>query len=87
MSPYITKKSAQTIQPGDIIRVEYGDFDNYCNFVFVECNPYINNCTRITVRYIGSADKFDIFDLLPVNLITFDVIGKEANSYDITHNN
>lgn len=78
MKPQITKKTILDIQPGDIIRVEYGDFNNYCNFVFVECNPYINNCSRITVRSVGSVDKFDIFDLSPIDKITFDVIGKEV---------
>lgn len=79
MTTQITKKTAQTIQPGDIIRVEYGTYDNYCNFVFVECNPYVKNTTRITVRHIGSAAEFDIFDLSPVYKITFDVIGKESS--------
>lgn len=75
----ITKKTAKTIQPGDIIRVEYGTYDNYCNFVFVECNPYVKNCTRITVHSIGSNENFDIFDLDPIDKIAFDVIGKESS--------
>lgn len=74
----ITKKTILDIQPGDIIRVEYGDYENYCNFVFVECNPYVKNTTRITVHHIGSADNFDIFDLSPIDKIKFDVIGREA---------
>lgn len=78
MPMQITKKTAQTIQQGDIIRVEYGDYENYCNFVFVECNPYVKNTTRITVHHIGSADNFDIYDLYPIDKITFDVIGREA---------
>ena len=77
MKPQITKKNITDIQPGDIIRVEYGDYENYCNFVFVECNPYVKNTTRITVHYIGSADNFDIFDLSPIDKIKFDVIGRE----------
>jgi hypothetical protein len=78
MPTQITKKTAQTIQPGDIIRVEYGDYENYCNFVFVECNPYVKNTTRITVHHIGSADNFDIFDLDPIDKVEFDVIGRES---------
>ena len=78
MKPQITKKTIADIQPGDIIRVEYGTYENYCNFVFVECNPYPKNCTRITVHSIGSAENFDIYDLSPIDKITFDVIGKEA---------
>ncbi len=87
MKPQITKKTILDIQPGDIIRVEYGAYDNYCNFVFIECNPYPKNCTRITVRYVGSTEPFDIYDLSPIDKITFDVIGKEAVTYDTTHKN
>ena len=78
MKPHTTKKTAQTIQPGDIFRCEYGAYGNYCNFVFVECNPYVKNTTRITVHSIGSAENFDVFDLSPIDKITFDVIGKEV---------
>lgn len=78
MKPQTTKKTILDIQSGDIIRVEYGAYENYCNFVFVECNPYPKNCTRITVHSIGSTENFDIYDLSPIDKITFDVIGKEA---------
>lgn len=77
MSPYITKKTSQTIQSGDIFRTEYGDFDNYCNFVFVDCKPD-GRCTCITVHHVGSDDNFNIYDLLPIDRVTFDVIGKEG---------
>ena len=78
MTPQITKKTAQTIQPGDIFRCEYGDYDNYCNFVFVACTPFPQNCTQITVRKTNSTEIFNIYDLLPIEKVTFDVIGKEA---------
>lgn len=70
-------KTAQTIQPGDIIRCEYGDYNNYCNFVFVDCKPDGRN-TCITVHYIGSDYVFNIYDLNPIDKVKFDVIGKEA---------
>lgn len=76
MQTVMVKKTAQTIQPGDIFRCEYGDYNNYCNFVFVSCEPD-GKSTCITVRYIGSADTFNIYDLSPIDKITFDVIGKE----------
>ena len=78
MSIQITKKTAQTIQPGDIIRVEYGAYGNYCNLVYIACQPYVKNTTQITVRYINSDEKFHIYDLSPIDKITFDVIGREA---------
>jgi hypothetical protein len=78
MPMQIIKKSAQTIKPGDIIRCVYGDDDNYCNFVFVACEKFPENCTQITVRYVGSDYVFNIYDLSPIDKVTFDVIGREA---------
>lgn len=72
----MTVKTAETIQPGDIFRCEYGDFNNYCNFVFVCCTPH-NKGTCITVRYVNDLKAFDIYDLKPMDKITFNVIGKE----------
>ena len=77
MPPQITKKTAQTIQPGDIFRCEYGDYGNYCNFVFVSCESKGRN-TCITVHYINNNNTFNIYDLSPIDKVTFDVIGKEA---------
>lgn len=77
MTPQITKKTAKTIQPGDIFRCEYGDYGNYCNFVFVGCQPDGNN-TCITVHYINNNNIFNIYDILPIDKVTFDVIGKEV---------
>lgn len=78
MKPQITKKTILDIQPGDIIRVEYGAYENYCNLVYIACQPYVKNTTQITVRYINSTETFNIYDLSPIDKITFDVIGKEA---------
>ena len=80
MKTQIIKKTITDIQPGDIIRVEYGDFNNFCNLVYVACQPYVKNTTQITVRYINSTEKFNIYDLSPIDKIKFDVIGKECNS-------
>jgi hypothetical protein len=70
-------KTAQTIKPGDIFRCEYGDFNNYCNFVFVCCTPHSMG-TCITVRYVNDLKTFDVYDLKPIDKITFNVIGKEG---------
>ena len=78
MKPQITKKTILDIQPGDIFRCEYGDYDNYCNFVFVACTPFPQNSTQITVHYVNNNSIFNIYDLSPIDKITFDVIGKEA---------
>ena len=70
-------KTAATIQPGDIFRSEYGDFDNWCEFVFVSCEPDkdFKNCTKIDVRYVSNNTIFSIYDLHPIDKVKFDVIG------------
>ena len=70
-------KTATTIQPGDIFRSEYGDFDNWCEFVFVSCEPDkdFKNCTKIDVRYVSNNTIFSIYDLYPIDKVKFDVIG------------
>ena len=70
------QKTADTIKMGDIFRCEYGDYGNYCNFVFVCCTPHKYG-TCITVRYVNDLKTFDIYDTKPIEKITFNVIGKE----------
>ncbi len=72
------QKTAKEIQPGDIFRSEYGDFDNWCEFVFISCEPDENfkNCTKINVRNINNNTIFSIYDLEPIDKVKFDVIGK-----------
>lgn len=73
-----TKKTTQTIQPGDIFLCEYGDYGNWCNFVFVSCKEHSKNITEITVHYPNKSDIFNIYEISPIDKITFDVIGKES---------
>ena len=77
MSLMQTIKTAATIQPGDIFRSEYGDFDNWCEFVFISCEPDkdFKNCTKIDVRYVSNNTIFSIYDLHPIDKVKFDVIG------------
>jgi hypothetical protein len=70
-------KTAETIQPGDIFRTEYGDYDNWVSFVFVACRPYRLNSTEIDVHYINSEAVFKVYDTDPINKIKFEVIGNE----------
>ena len=78
----ITKKTAKTIQPGEIFRCEYGDYNNWCEFVFVSCEPKGKKWTKIKVRKVGKDDVFSIYDSTPIDKVTFDVIGKEALCHD-----
>ncbi len=71
------QKNAETIQPGDIFIAEYGDYGNFCKFVFFSCEPCkdVKNCTKINVRSINYNNTFSIYDLNPIDKVKFDVIG------------
>lgn len=71
------RKTAQTIQPGDVFRCEYGDDGNWCNFVFVSCKPSDYKGTEIIVHYEDETKNFEIYDTDPIDKVTFDVIEKE----------
>lgn len=70
-----TVKTATTIQPGDIFRSEYGDFDNWCEFVFISCKPDGKRWTKINVRKISNNTIFSIYEGRPIDKVKFDVIG------------
>jgi hypothetical protein len=69
-------KTAETIKPGDIFLTEYGDFDNWCKFEFISCEPH-DNFTKINVRSVNYGNTFDIYDLNPIDKVRFEVIGNE----------
>ena len=71
------KKTAKTIQPGDIFRSEYGDYGNFCNFVFVSCQDYGRGITEITVRNPVTNCEANIYEINPIDKVTFDVIGRK----------
>lgn len=67
-------KTAETIKPGDVFVTEYGDFDNYCAFVFVSCQPHKQNCTEITVHPVNDNNNiFNIYDMVSIDKVRFDV--------------
>ena len=69
-------KTAETIQKGDIFCSEYGDYDNWCNFVFVSCEPDGENWTKINVHNVGDDKVYSIYDGRNINKVTFEVVGK-----------
>ena len=71
-------KTAKTIQPGDIFRAEYGDYDNICEFVFISCRECTPNCTETTVRYPRGKTVFNIYEFRHIDKVTYDVVGKEV---------
>lgn len=38
-------KTAAEMKPGDICRVEYGDYGNWCELVFMCCSMSVPGCT------------------------------------------
>ena len=72
-------KTAETIKPGDIFLTEYGDFDNWCKFVFISCEPE-GKFTKINVRCVNYGNTFDIYDLNPIDKVRFEVIGNECGA-------
>ena len=67
-------KTAETIQKGDIFRTEYGDYDNWCNFIFISCEPDGEKWTKITVQSINTTEVFSMYENNPINKVTFNVI-------------
>lgn len=85
-------KTATTIQPGDIFRAEYGDFDRWCKFIFVSCepDPTFANCTKINVCDANNSNNtiYSIYDINPIDKVKFDVIGRtEVPTYENTNDN
>jgi len=39
-------KTAAEMKPGDIFRTEYGDYGNWCEFVFESCNAHLFDATE-----------------------------------------
>lgn len=74
-----TTKTAKKIQPGDIFLTEYGDYDNWCKFVFVSCEPE-DKFTKINVRSVNYGNTFDIYDFNPIDKVRFEVIGNECGA-------
>ena len=70
-------KNAKTIRPGEVFITEYGDYGNWVKFVFVSCEPYGENCTKINVRYITNNSIFSVFEFTPIDKIKFDVLKED----------
>jgi hypothetical protein len=70
-------KTAETIKPGDIYRTQYGDYDNWCRFVFVACRPHGLRSTEIDVHYVHNNTIFSVYDTDPIDKVRFEVIVNE----------
>ena len=70
----IIKKAAE-MKAGDIFRCSFGHPDNVGDFVFEKCEAK-GISTRITAREIGGERSYEMYDLDPIDKVTFKVVGK-----------
>lgn len=74
-------KTATEIQPGDVFRTQYGDYDNWVRFVFVACRPHGLRSTEIDVHYVGNPNNiFKVYDTDPIDKVRFEVIINDSTN-------
>lgn len=59
-------KSADEMKPGDIFRCEYGEYGNWCEFVFESCNKYPCGFTQTHFHRIGRTQSETCYRRLSV---------------------
>ena len=71
-------KKASEMKKGDVIRFEYGAYDNWCKAVFESCNSFQNSeMTEIHFHWIGSNKSEKMYDTNNIDTLKFEVIGVE----------
>lgn len=70
-------KTAAEMKPGDIFRVEYGDYENWCEFVFESCDVYTKECTVTFFHRIGKDKTEKGYEFKYINKMTYEVVGRE----------
>ena len=71
------EKRAAEMQSGDVMLVEYGDYDNWCKFVFESCNASNERTTETHFHKIGSTESKTMYEFTNIEKVTYTVIGKE----------
>lgn len=71
-------KSAAEMKPGDIFRTEYGDYDNWCEFVFERCNVHAKGCTVTFFHCVGKHKTGECYEYKDISRMTYTVVGREA---------
>lgn len=71
-------KNASEIQPGDIFRTEYGDYGNWCEFVFESCNAHLFDATETHFHRKGHTTQSETcYSMTDINRVTYTVVGRE----------
>ncbi len=71
-------KTANEMKAGDVFRCEYGDYDNWCNFVFESCKTHDKRTTEITFHWIGRTESEKCYEFTPIERMKFEVVGEET---------
>ena len=71
-------KTAAEMKPGDIFRTEYGDYGNWCEFVFESCNKYPCGFTQTHFHRIGRTQSETCYGSTKIEKHTYVVVGRES---------
>ena len=71
-------KTAAQMKPGDIFRVEYGDYGDWCELVFVSCSMSVPGCTITVFRHIGRENIKQIYEYTDISRVVYTVVGRES---------
>lgn len=68
-------KKASEMNAGDVYQCVFGDFDNVVRVVFESCEADGRH-TKINFRSIGREESRVMYDLDPIDKVTFEVVGR-----------
>lgn len=71
-------KTAAEMKPGDIFRTEYGDYGNWCEFVFESCNAHLFDATETHFHRIGRTQSETCYGSTKIEKHTYVVVGRES---------
>ena len=70
-------KTAAEMKPGDIFRTEYGDYGNWCEFVFESCNAHLFYATETLFDIIGHTQSETFYSMTNIHKVVYEVVGRE----------
>ena len=73
--PIIQK--AEDMEPGDVFRTEYGDYGNFCNFVFESHRMTDKSTLETTYHQIGKTESEKCYEFTKFDRAEYNVIGIE----------
>ena len=68
-------KTAAEMKPGDIFRTEYGNYGNWCEFVFESCNAYLFDMTE---THYHNTQSETCYSMTNIRKVVYEVVGRES---------